>query len=200
MVHDLRRRGVPGLRWSSQRLEGLFCWHRPLIAIAYTTIDSRETKKRCRLLSCIMPASLRLITSSRAARLAALKEKQRFAPVAYISRSRAPAAMKRVRNERSTTHLPYRASRSCADSVTASHTRALASRIAPTRSLAAPPRRRRDRRTLTSRRNSRNDSRSAQDQDRLAREGRADVLRRLAARVPRVVAHGELRRRRRVGQ
>ena len=36
--------------------------------------------------------------------------------------------MKRVRNERSTTHLPYRASRSCADSETASHTCVLASR------------------------------------------------------------------------
>ena len=55
--------------------------------------------------------------------------------------------MKRVRNERSTPHLPYRASRSCADSETASHPRVLASRHrshkesrrAAAPSLHAPP-------------------------------------------------------------
>ena len=87
----------------------------------------RDQKKRCRLLSCIIPESVANLVFTRCS-VRALREELCFAPGTYISWSGHAAAMKRVRNERSTPHLPYRASRSCADGETASHPRVLASR------------------------------------------------------------------------
>ena len=87
----------------------------------------RDQKKRCRLLSCIIPASVANLIFTRCS-VRALREELCFAPGTYISWSGHAAAMKRVRNERSTPHLPYRASRNCTDGETASHPRVLASR------------------------------------------------------------------------
>ena len=137
----------------------------------------REREASCRPLSCNDPASLSKLARGR--RVLRTREE-------LIERARLmlrPRALcrrgERLRNI--TIHYPthFESIISCTHGETASHPRVLASRHRPhndcRRAVAAC--------TAASR------PPPPQDQDRLPREGGAALLRRLAARVPRVVAH-----------